>query len=359
MEFSSPKELSDYLRVSRFRPGSLKPFREWPQGYVSVSESAGQRSLGSEMAEPNHDYFMENPRYHEVFESCLEDLLTHLPEPVSASLRERIHITVVENQFPGASIVASPCERFLSIVIHSGTIDLVCKFLKFHFALSDPENVLSYSRTPEKTPSCEQLDSDFKNFIDHCQATKVPKGPFIKLAEDAAIAYGFQLLLIERFIICHEIAHAMNVDLPVFVNTDGMNMADYLFDYEENPKHRQELAADIVGASLALFWCWQDGYEEHGARISIVLAVKMFFDSTRCVSDGDSETHPSPVRRVYNIFENLLNTPFANKMMDCYEGKCGFDAVLEYIERNRDSIDGIEDRVLPILLARIADHHKA
>ena len=358
MEFSSPKELSDYLRVSRFQPGALKSFREWPQGYLTVNEGELSRPKYSEFADPNIDYFMENPRYHEVFEGFLDDLLAHLPESVSAALGRKIHITVVENKFPGASIVASPCERFLSIVIHSATIDLLCKFLKFHFALSDPRNVLSYSRTPGEIPSLEQIESDFKDFIDHCQATKVPKGPFIKLADDAAAAYGFQLMIAERFIVCHEIAHAMNVDLPVFENTDGVSIADSLFSYEENPNHRKELAADLVGASLALLWCWQDGYEEYGARIHLVLAIKMFFDATRCVSDGASETHPSPIRRVYNIFENLLHTPFADRVMDCYEGKCSIASVLQFIESNREIIDGIEDRVLPILLLRIHNHHK-
>jgi len=248
---------------------------------------------------------------HHAIEGLKEDLFPSLDAQNLERIASDIAIGLLPNGEANAFIARSPDGKY-ALVLCSGLMLLLHKYLKLVRAFVTPLEVVHCNRKPASTLTKDDLSSYIVELVQIYKDQGVPYGPMINLSDRAAAEHGFLLSLAELFILCHELGHYLNGDLVDLSSYSALPHDTEGQRYEENRNHEIEFHADITGFGL-----YRPSLEKRGFDASSVELLKPIlatFNLFYAIGGGASSTHPHPYDRVCRIVDHHYGAAFGQRI---------------------------------------------
>ena len=352
--FSSPGEFLSYVRTVEFSPENRMQRLDLQERQAEILSSfaeekdgsfAGRAAAFSEFWK-NHDDVgatPHKPRYSEAIENVYATLLSAFPSEVSALIEQRVSVSTAETGLINAAIHASPTKHFFAVVLNSALVELLHKLVKLQIAARNPEAVIYCNRSPGVPQDSIYYTALAEEYVEHFRQTKRSNGPLVYLNDESNAIHITSLNLQELFIVGHELGHLISGDFF------GSRIADEYLSYIDNPAHRREHMADLLGAAFAIEVVKQSAANDFSLlRKHFLLSLIHLFDIFALLEGTETDSHPHPIRRLYCIVDHLLGAQYTDIVARSYDDK---SALLELQNENGPEIDSVEEGLLAFAYA--------
>lgn len=211
-----------------------------------------------------------------VFE-LWEDILSVFTIDEVTELKKRVAIGLVNSGEHRARV-----ERFEydAILISYGLLTFINQCTKYIIASNEPQYIVFCDRKDPKAITVNDINAFYYELIGNYKAHRVPFGPLILLDQKADLLRGDMLYVKELFVVSHELAHIL---------------LDHRKQTHEAEYHADQLAYRIVKDVLFKKRNWLN------EKFMLVALKDLFQDMQHLVGAVESQTHPLPYNRLYQL----------------------------------------------------------
>jgi len=324
-QYASPREFAEAIKRQLFQEVMMA-------ADISTRRSVLAGFYGEKVFENYNDKFDAlNTRYHRVVQVLVNDFYNTLPADIRQNFEEHFYFSTIDNNKIDASIRRSEDNRFFAVFLNSSLIELLVKLGKLDTARNNPECVHFCSRFPDSKPTKEDLTRMYYETVVLFSTRKLASGPFLVLKEPHSHHHMGQLLIKEKFILYHEIAHFLNGDL--FADAGKRPLTPQFL----NISYQEEFLADLGALSLLLLE--KKGTVLHDERLLIFYALFDLFQTIHGLQGIETTHYPHPLNRlcfILTVFYGKAFADLAEKALRNNDMKCLAPELLPEIDHSAE-----------------------
>jgi hypothetical protein len=302
--FDTPRDFLRHVKASEADPyPEQTPSPEYLALHLAEMEQVGFVGINPEAW------------FDDYFPRLLIELANVVEEPVSSTLNRHVTVGCLDHIDVNAFITRSDDGEWFAILFHRALLSLMTQHVKLVVAANHPSSVLYCNGVPPSTLSRADYIAMNVDMLKRYGATGEPHGIELKLAQksEAATRVEFTLLLMNLFVLGHELGHYINGDLGNAAHFAKVKASSDAAVFSVNISHAMEFAADKVAFELLLRNLASKD-PTFSARRVLDLAVTGFFDFLRDIDNRGSTTHPRPSDRLLAVVREFFGDAAADIM---------------------------------------------
>lgn len=261
--------------------------------------------------------------YDYLVRQLWQDLQQALPIRFLDKIGTWFAVGALDNISVNALCVRSS-EGFVVLLINAGLMLLLNKLSKLHIAGVVPNSVEYCNRAPRSEITAAVALRWTLEVCEHYRETGKPLGPQIHLSASAEPRHAAQLHGWETFVFCHELGHIVAGHLErqeFWFSNASLGMVE---TFKENESHEMETVADILGYVMAReYWTRQSSAEESPVKQEsddrfVFGNMTSLFDLLFLLGAEESQSHPNPIDRIFNVAAFVYGDEFAEAVARSY-----------------------------------------